>query len=58
MKDRLKKGFWNVLTVIAIIVLAKLAENAADKRNGNEKSETSSEMRLEMLYKISIVSMP
>lgn len=24
MKDRLKKGFWNVLTVIAIIVLASM----------------------------------
>lgn len=29
MKDRLKKGFWNVLTVIAIIVLASMVISKA-----------------------------
>lgn len=29
MKDRLKKGFWNVLTVIALIVLASMVISKA-----------------------------
>ncbi len=51
----------SIAVVVAIIVLAKLAENAADKRNGNEKKKQMQRTRrmvnIAMLAAVAIVLM-